>query len=517
MTKHINKISVVLPTYNEKFNIGPLIDDIKSNLGDKELEIIVVDDDSPDRTWEIVAEKARQDNRIRLLRRIGKKGLVSALNEGISLAQGQIVVWMDCDFQMSPSKIPDLVEAIDNGYDLAVGSRFVKGGNDARYDKKLGYGRIVSVHKFLSRLICMVTSVVFLTNHKDWTSGFIAIRKSIFDKIKLEGNYGEYFMYLLYYAIKSGYKVTEIPYTLTPRRRGISKTAENYFGLIWNGVKYLFAVFWIIFFKRHKQSIGKENMAYSNTVDRVLYRDISYSNSDEYLSKVICGNISPGEINKKDILDYGCGTGDASFYFAEHFASNVTAIDIGEKNVYIANKKKEKYKERYKSIEFIYEDLNSYDIGRNKYDLIWSDTAIEFLRKPLNLMIKELKSALKSNGVLYLSFIKKNTFMVVFYKGLKIFNILVPKKFGFIFYYLILPKYYLAKFLDKRLAINHEHIKNKIDYLFISYVRLIDSAFIYELLKAEGFRILYVRERIKSDINSPPHLEVKAIKIAEPT
>lgn len=246
------KVSVILPTFDERENIGPLIDEIVCLLGQRDFEIIVVDDDSPDGTWRIVEEKAKQDNRIRLLHRLNKKGLVSALNDGIALAQGEILVWMDCDFQMSPSRIPGLLEGIENGYDVAVGSRFVKEGKDVRYDKKLGQGQIVNIHKSLSRLICLATSVIFLTNHKDWTSGFIAIRRKIFDRIRLKGDYGEYFMYLIHYVIKSGYKVIEIPYILLPRRRGTSKTSWSYFNLATKGIKYLSAVFHLAVFKKHK-------------------------------------------------------------------------------------------------------------------------------------------------------------------------------------------------------------------------------------------------------------------------
>ncbi len=88
------------------------------------------------------------------------------------------------------------------------------------------------------------------TNHKDWTSGFIAIRKKIFDKIRLHGDYGEYFMYFIYYVIKSGYKVKEVSYVLTPRVRGTSKTSNSYVGLAVKGIKYLFAVFRLATFKK---------------------------------------------------------------------------------------------------------------------------------------------------------------------------------------------------------------------------------------------------------------------------
>jgi dolichol-phosphate mannosyltransferase len=253
ITESPKKVSVVLPTYNEKENIGPLIDEIIRTVKNRELEIIVVDDDSPDGTWMIVDEKAKTDGRILLTRRIGIKGLTSALNDGIRKASGDIVVWMDCDFQMPPSKISELLSAIDSGYDVAVGSRFVKGGGDARNDRSLNQPRIVYIHRFLSRLICAFCSFIFRMDFKDWTSGFIAIRKHIFDDIMLFGDYGEYFIYLIHYAVSSGYKVVEIPYVVTPRLRGSSKTSASYLGMISKGVKYVAALVNLAFFKSYKK------------------------------------------------------------------------------------------------------------------------------------------------------------------------------------------------------------------------------------------------------------------------
>jgi len=105
-------VSVVLPTYNERDNIYPLIQALLNHLADASPEIIVVDDDSPDGTWQVVAEVAAQDERVRLLRRLDERGLTSAIAAGIEQARGDIVVWMDCDFSMPPEVVPRLVAAI---------------------------------------------------------------------------------------------------------------------------------------------------------------------------------------------------------------------------------------------------------------------------------------------------------------------------------------------------------------------------------------------------------------------
>src|SRR5688500_5538138 len=96
-------LSVILPTYNEADNIVPLIEEVRRAVGDA--EIVVVDDDSPDGTWRRV-EEARPE--VRLLRRVGRRGLTSAIREGIQASRGERVAWMDCDFSTPPEVLPRL-------------------------------------------------------------------------------------------------------------------------------------------------------------------------------------------------------------------------------------------------------------------------------------------------------------------------------------------------------------------------------------------------------------------------
>jgi len=252
------KVSVILPTYNEKENIQLLIDELSEILSEIDYEIIVVDDNSPDETWRIVEDNVKHNSRIRLNRRVDKKGLTSALNDGIELSTGEIIVWMDCDFQMPPSTVIELISTINKGYDAVVGSRFIEGGDDLRYDYKASQGQIVNIHRYLSKLICILTAKIFATNHTDWTSGFIAINKKVFDRFSLFGDYGEYFMYLIHYLKKSQYKIIEIPYTLLPRRSGFSKTSESYIGMLLKGIKYLYAIIRLKLFDQFYYSIYKK-------------------------------------------------------------------------------------------------------------------------------------------------------------------------------------------------------------------------------------------------------------------
>ena len=238
-----NKISIILPTYNERDNIIPLIDEISYALNEKEFEIIVVDDDSPDETWRVVEKKSKECSNVNLLRRQNKRGLTSALNDGINKSHGDIVVWMDCDFQQPPSVVSSLVEKIENGFDAAIGSRYIEDGKDLRYNKTVDHKKITLIHTYLSLAICRFTTFIFSSNQTDWTSGFIAIRREVFDRIDLFGDYGEYFMYLVHHLENSGYRIIEIPYELGVRSHGESKTAHGYLGMILKGTKYVWAVF----------------------------------------------------------------------------------------------------------------------------------------------------------------------------------------------------------------------------------------------------------------------------------
>ena len=225
------KISVILPTYNERENIGRLVEGIFSSVKDS-LQIIVVDDDSPDGTWKVVQEIAERDSRVRLLRRVGRRGLTSALIEGISLARGKIVVWMDCDFSMPPEIVPLLVREI-GAFDIVVGSRYVEGGKDAR-DSRF---RILT-----SRLFDRLGSLILQSPVKDITSGFVAAKKELFDSISLSGEYGDYCIDFLYKAVRRGFKVKEIPYTNMPRWKGKTKTNPNIFKFLKYGWIYTLTV-----------------------------------------------------------------------------------------------------------------------------------------------------------------------------------------------------------------------------------------------------------------------------------
>jgi dolichol-phosphate mannosyltransferase len=219
---------VILPTYNERGNIIPLIDGIERHVPDLR-EIVVVDDDSPDGTWKLVAERADKDPRVRLVHRTTERGLTSALNRGIAESRGDVVVWMDCDLSMPPEVIPELLDALRD-CDLAAGSRYVAGGRDAGHSLAA---------RLASRLICGFASLMLGNGVRDHTSGFIAARKSCFAGFELRGNYGEYCIDMFYRLGKRGLRIREVPYVFTPRTWGESKTTGSLLDFFVKGWGYV--------------------------------------------------------------------------------------------------------------------------------------------------------------------------------------------------------------------------------------------------------------------------------------
>ena len=214
-------VSVVLPTYNEKDNIGPLILAVLKHMP-PDTEVIVVDDDSPDGTWKVVEDLRKTLPALRLIRRTDERGLTSALRAGIAAATGEIVVWSDCDFSMPPAKMEDLLAEIGRGGDVAVGSRFVEGGG-----VRIVHGSGDTLMAYLmSRILNGFIQGLLGREIRDYTSGFIAVRKRVLDLIPLKGDYGEYFIDLVHRARKMGFAVVESPYLCVERRSGEGKRAD---------------------------------------------------------------------------------------------------------------------------------------------------------------------------------------------------------------------------------------------------------------------------------------------------
>lgn len=224
------RVSIVLATYNEKENILDTIGSIFANIKDS-VEIIVVDDDSTDKTWKIVEDL--NDSRVVVIRRVATRGLASAFNRGIIESRGEIVGWMDADMCMPPSLLPEMIQKLSE-FDIVVGSRYAEGGIDDRAPL-----RVIS-----SRLINGLAGLVLGYGIKDYDSGFVVLRRSVFDKVSIiPTGYGAYFMEFLYTCRKKGLTVYELPYVFRDRAKGISKSAPSILKFFRTGLQYVIRIF----------------------------------------------------------------------------------------------------------------------------------------------------------------------------------------------------------------------------------------------------------------------------------
>lgn len=237
--REIRMVSVILPTYNEAGNIVDLCMAIHQAIRQPH-EIIVVDDNSPDGTSRLIQELIDSGGcpGLRLETRMTDRGLTKSIQRGIDLARGDTIVWLDCDFSMPPAVIPELLGKIEVGYDIAVASRFIAGGIAKEGQQWFG-GEESKAAILLSKLLNWFLRHALFASFTDYTSGFIAIRRDVLQKIRLHGDYGEYFIDLIYRAILLGYSFIEIPYTSVPRRAGESKTGASFTGLFKRGLPYL--------------------------------------------------------------------------------------------------------------------------------------------------------------------------------------------------------------------------------------------------------------------------------------
>jgi len=225
------ELSIILPTYNEEGNIEKLVRKLRESLRRIDYEIVIVDDNSKDKTPQIIdglAEKFK--GRIITLHRHNKRGLLSAFLDGIFISNGEFIVTMDSDFSHPPEVIRKMWRLRDR-YDFIVGSRFVKGGRmEAPFLRVFG--------SFLINQIC---AFILGLKIKDIAGNFHLIRKNKFEKLKFKYDsvFGEFDFEWLYRAKKAGFKIKEIPFTYKFREQGETKMAEDIFGLFRLGLVYI--------------------------------------------------------------------------------------------------------------------------------------------------------------------------------------------------------------------------------------------------------------------------------------
>ena len=223
-------ISIILATYNERDSIETTITALLKEAP-AEMEIIVVDDDSPDQTWRIVESLGL--DRVKVIRRKAR-GLASAFNRGIIESRGDVIGWMDADMSMPPAMIPPMYRMlVDDGYDVVIASRYAEGGTDDRQPL-----RVLS-----SRLINGFANLVLGYGIRDYDSGFVLIKRSVLDSVTIiPRGYGEYFIEFIYNACRKGLRVGEIGYYFRDRAVGVSKSAPSLIRFFYTGTKYVLRI-----------------------------------------------------------------------------------------------------------------------------------------------------------------------------------------------------------------------------------------------------------------------------------
>ena len=253
---------------------------------------------------------------------------------------------------------------------------------------------------------------------------------------------------------------------------------------------------------RNRQDKNKDAAGVSES-RKAFFDHAIYANNTDYIHTVVSMNLEKEEYAGKDILDYGCGCGDVALYLANNGGKRVTGADIGKNNIAHARRNSTSLT----NVEFIEVDFHNYDIEENGYDVIWSDTVIEVLEVPITELINQFYKALKPNGVLYISFTERTLSNQILYFALNLFDI--P---GFGWGFSLLGGLAKLKYKLSGVPIDQENLKNKLSYLKVPFIRLVCTDEITTAMQTAGFELKYFRTRIKSDLNSPPHIELKAIR-----
>lgn len=229
----MSKAVVIIPTYNEAGNLAITIKklaDIFQQIHDWQMQVLVVDDNSPDGTAQVVKKLQKQYPFLKLLLKQKKEGLGSAYLKGMDQAFNQlkadVVFEFDADLSHDPQKIPQMLQQINEGSDLVLGSRYIKGGS---IPENWGLHR-----KFLSIFgNLFIRTIMWDFSIKDWTTGFRAIKKEVYQAVANELESDRFFGYtfqigFLHKARQKKFKINEVAFAFKDREIGKSKIGPEY-------------------------------------------------------------------------------------------------------------------------------------------------------------------------------------------------------------------------------------------------------------------------------------------------
>lgn len=210
------RLTLVIPTYNERANMEPLVASLREVLADIPWEIIVVDDDSPDGTYDAVTRIAQSEPRVRCLRRVGRRGLSSAVIEGMLAANASVIAVIDADFQHDETKLPEMyAQLISEDADVVVGTRYGDGGGVGEWAKSRTQMSLWA-NRFSRALVDHKTT--------DPVSGFFMLKRSVLAEALYDLSQQGYKILIdILTSAQRPLKVIEVPYVFRNRREGESK------------------------------------------------------------------------------------------------------------------------------------------------------------------------------------------------------------------------------------------------------------------------------------------------------
>jgi dolichol-phosphate mannosyltransferase len=223
------ELSVVVPTFNERDNVIALFRKLEAALAGRAWEVVYVDDNSPDGTWDVVRGLAREDSRVRCIRRIGRRGLSGACIEGILASSAPCAAVIDADLQHDETQLPKMLTLLQSGEaDLVVGSRYVEGGSADSFDRqRAGF----------SMLATSVAKKLLRVEIADPMSGFFMIRRDRFEQLAPQlSTQGFKILLDIVATARGSLRIKEIPYSFGSRLHGESKldsmVALDFLGLV---------------------------------------------------------------------------------------------------------------------------------------------------------------------------------------------------------------------------------------------------------------------------------------------
>jgi dolichol-phosphate mannosyltransferase len=223
------QLSVIVPTFNERDNVTTLYRRLEATFAGIAWEVVFVDDNSPDGTWDVVRGLAQADTRVRCIRRIGRRGLSGACIEGILAASAPYAAVIDADLQHDETQLPKMLALLQGGeFDLVVGSRYIEGGSADSFDRQRAGA---------SQLATEVARRVLRVKIADPMSGFFMIRRDRFEQLAPQLSTQGFKILLDIVATARGeLRVKEIPFTFGTRLHGESKldsmVALDFLGLV---------------------------------------------------------------------------------------------------------------------------------------------------------------------------------------------------------------------------------------------------------------------------------------------